>query len=181
VAASRAFIHVGPSPLITSRLILLPCSLTAAMALWGCSRQAERLFGARLPDGWPTPDLREFLPEYIHKLQADSSMMGWGIWIMIRASDPVVIGDIGFKGKPDSQGMVDIGYGVLSHFQQQGYATEAAETLVEWALAQPDVRRVIAECLPHNLASIRVLEKIGMHRTGHTQDGLLTWERRRVG
>ena len=55
----------------------------------------------------------------------------------------------------------------------QGYAGEAARALTEWALGQPGVRRVTAECLEDNLASIRVLEKIGMRPIGRTDEGLL--------
>jgi len=43
---------------------------------------------------------------------------------------------------------------------------EAAQAVVEWALAQPSIYRVWAVCDVDNLASARVLEKIGMQREG---------------
>ena len=48
----------------------------------------------------------------------------------------------------------------------QGYATEAAQAVVDWALAQPRVYRIWTVCDIDNLASVRVLEKLGMRREG---------------
>ena len=47
-----------------------------------------------------------------------------------------------------------------------GYATEALETILEWAFDQPGVTTVAAETGPDNLASQRVLEKCGFTPTG---------------
>ena len=56
---------------------------------------------------------------------------------------------------------------VLAHpYWEQGYATEAAKMIVDWALAQPPICRVWAVCDVDNLPSVRVLEKIGMQREG---------------
>jgi RimJ/RimL family protein N-acetyltransferase len=54
-----------------------------------------------------------------------------------------------------------------------------ATALAAWALAQPGVRAVTAECLAGNGASIRVLDKVGFTQNGrHTADDgvLLRWE-----
>ena len=48
----------------------------------------------------------------------------------------------------------------------QGYATEAARALVDWALSQRRVFRVWTVCDVDNAASVRVLEKLGMVREG---------------
>ena len=44
----------------------------------------------------------------------------------------------------------------------QGYATEAASRLLRFGFEDAGLRRIFAECDPDNLASARVLEKIGM-------------------
>jgi ribosomal-protein-alanine N-acetyltransferase len=49
----------------------------------------------------------------------------------------------------------------------RGYATEAARALVGHAFAMMGTHRVIAQCNPANVASWRVLEKIGFVREGH--------------
>ncbi len=170
--------HEKPGSLTvsTQRLDLLPCSAKLARALSHGGVRAEALLGARVPDDWPAQDLRDFLPHYVQGLEADPSLLGWGIWLMIRRTDFVVIGDLGFKGKPDGEGTVEIGYSVAPAYRRQGYASEATQALVGWTLAQPGVRRIVAECAPDNIASVRVLEKLGMQRLG-TVGPLLRWSR----
>lgn len=48
----------------------------------------------------------------------------------------------------------------------RGYATEAARALLEWAFATLDLNRVQAETDTRNVASARVLEKLGFVREG---------------
>jgi RimJ/RimL family protein N-acetyltransferase len=85
---------------------------------------------------------------------------------MIERDDGNVIGDIGFHGPPDDAGMIEIGYSVIPDRRRHGYATEAADALVEWALSQPGVHLIVAGCDPDNLPSIRTLERIGFQRSG---------------
>ncbi len=60
----------------------------------------------------------------------------------------------------------DIGYGLAQAYWGKGIATEAARTLVGWALDQPEIYRVWAVCDVDNAASRRVLEKCGMQCEG---------------
>jgi RimJ/RimL family protein N-acetyltransferase len=48
-----------------------------------------------------------------------------------------------------------------------GYATEAVAAMVAHAFTGPGVRRITAGCFADNLASVRVLEKVGMRREQH--------------
>ena len=48
----------------------------------------------------------------------------------------------------------------------QGYATEAARALVDWALDEPRVLRIWTVADVDNAASVRVLEKLGLVREG---------------
>jgi [ribosomal protein S5]-alanine N-acetyltransferase len=82
----------------------------------------------------------------------------------------------GFKGAPDQEGMVEIGYGISPAYRNNGYASEAAEALVRFALSRPEVRIVRAHTLPEPNASTRVLERCGMQRLGEhvdPEDGLV--------
>ena len=88
----------------------------------------------------------------------------YAIW-MIERKDGTPVGDLSFKGLLPS-GAVEIGYGILEVFWGNGYATEAVNAAVEWALAQPEVTCVEAETEPNNLASQRVLAKCGFCPTG---------------
>ena len=88
----------------------------------------------------------------------------YAIW-MIESKDGKHIGDLSFKGLgPD--GAAEIGYGISEAHQGSGFASEAVDAAVKWALRQPGVRCVEAETAPDNRASQRVLEKCGFLPTG---------------
>ena len=50
----------------------------------------------------------------------------------------------------------------------QGYATEAATALLRICFEDLGLRRVIAQCFADNVASWRLMEKLGMRRETHT-------------
>ena len=89
----------------------------------------------------------------------------WYAMWMIELPDGTHIGDLCFKGL-EANGMVEIGYGIWEEYQGQGYATEAVDATVAWALKQPEVVCVEAETEPDNRASRRVLEKCGFRPSG---------------
>ena len=159
----------------TPQLRLVPCTVADAQAAMADRATLEARLGARVPDDWPAEDLRDFLPIYGQIVAAQAARQGWGIWLMLDPAAGVLVGDIGFKGPPDALRTAEIGYSVLPAFQGHGYASEAAQALVAWGLAQPGVGRTVANCRFDNAASIRVLEKAGLRRTGRDRDEL-TWE-----
>lgn len=75
------------------------------------------------------------------------------------------VGDLCFKGL-NSNGMVEIGYGIKKEYEGQGYMTEAVIAMARWASEQSGVKYVEAETAPDNKASQRVLEKAGFHPNG---------------
>jgi RimJ/RimL family protein N-acetyltransferase len=85
----------------------------------------------------------------------------------------MVVGSAGFIAPPDN-GTIELGYGIHTDHRGAGYATEAAAALVRWGLARDGTSRVVARCADTNAASIRVLEKVGMRRTG-AGDGTIAW------
>lgn len=92
-----------------------------------------------------------------------------------------MVGNFGFKGPPDLEGVVEIAYMIEPPHQRQGYATEAAMALTRFALAAEGVRRVRAHTAPEFNASARVLTRCGFEKLGeilHPEDGLVwRWER----
>lgn len=84
-------------------------------------------------------------------------------WTMVLKEGGALAGTISLR----SQGpRLNMGFVVARPYWGRGYTTEAARPLVEWALSQPGVYRVSAVCDTENLASARVLEKIGMRLEG---------------
>lgn len=80
-----------------------------------------------------------------------------------------LIGGAYFKGLPDNEGMVEITCGVNNDFMNQGYATEAVNKLVEWALRQEGVKFVTAETERNDFVAHRVLEKCGFEKYKATE------------
>ena len=80
-----------------------------------------------------------------------------------------------FKGPPVN-GVVEIAYAILPEHQGQGYATDAARAMTEYAFKSPAVTLVCAHTLPDGIASQRVLRKAGYRHVGEVvdpEDGLV--------
>jgi [ribosomal protein S5]-alanine N-acetyltransferase len=101
-------------------------------------------------------------------------------WLVVVASQACGIGFAGFKGMPDDEGFVEIGYGIAASFQGMGYATEAVGALIEWAFQSPNCIAVTAQTMKSNSASRRVLEKVGMRAHEETIDGI-SWRIEKSG
>ncbi len=159
----------------TQRLTLIPFTLELAETTVNNRDKLPQLLSVHVPDNWPQPDYAEIMPMIVEGRRKDPSSAEW-IRIIVHTLDQAVIGDIGFIEPPDEGGSVEFGYSIVPEYQGKGYATEAARAMIEWAFEQPPVKRVSAECLKDNYASIRVLEKAGMRQI-EPEDDLLRWER----
>ena len=83
-----------------------------------------------------------------------------------RVSDRTFIGWCGLtRWNPDHRS-ASMGYCLDDAAWGHGYATEAARALLQWAFETLDLNRVQAEADTRNVASARVLEKIGFVREG---------------
>ena len=89
---------------------------------------------------------------------------GFGPYAVVEQSSQNVIGYCGLFFFPDLDGQaeVEIGYRLARSAWGQGYATEAACAVRDYAFTTLGMKRLIAMIDPSNLASIRVAEKIGM-------------------
>jgi RimJ/RimL family protein N-acetyltransferase len=97
----------------------------------------------------------------------------FGTYQVIRRADDHVIGDAGFMGPPDDTGAVSVGCAITEDARGQGYATEALSALLDWAREQSGLTCVLADTTRSNLASQRLLERVGLHRIG--EDGELIY------
>ena len=100
---------------------------------------------------------------------APSDAEPWGPLQVRERETGLAIGGAGFKGPPDDDGCVEVGYGLAPSAQGKGYASEAVRALCERALAA-GATAVIAETHAGNVASERVLERCGFVVTERTDD-----------
>lgn len=95
-------------------------------------------------------------------------------FLIIRKSDRVAMGSLGFKDLPDKEGKVEIGYGLGKEFEHNGYMTEAVKAICDWALNQEGVRTVVAETEVNNIPSQNVLKRCGF--VEYKTDGNMWWK-----
>ena len=112
---------------------------------------------------------------HIENVKQDEALLPWGAWYVIRKEDDIVLGDIGFKGRPNENHTVEIGYGFIEKYWNKGYATESVDELIKWAFQTGEVETVIAETLLDNDSSIRVLENLHMKRVNSTET-MINWK-----
>ncbi len=120
------------------------------------------------PPEWPG-DALGFFPNSIKNLEANPDAPQWGGFIVERKSLEVV-GGMGFKGGPNEQGEIEMGYGINPAWHNKGIATEMAAALVQWAFMRNDVTKILAETNVDNIASQRVLEKNNFVQVGKRTD-----------
>lgn len=61
-----------------------------------------------------------------------------------------------------------LGYWIDEEHQRRGYMTEAVRAVVRFAFDVLGLHRVQAAVMPHNAASLRVLEKLGFRKEGES-------------
>ena len=159
----------------TRRLTLI--ALTAKRMRW------QRDNFARLEHALGLPASRQRLDDELHPIvsRAIGHMRRrphhalWHCqWAAVLEEERRIIGSLAFKGAPDQTDEVEIGYGFDPFYHNRGLATEAVEVMVSWALRQESVTGVIAETANTNVASMRVLQKVGFVITSAT-DRYLYW------
>jgi RimJ/RimL family protein N-acetyltransferase len=112
------------------------------------------------PDDWTTfADAKEALPIFYKTYKKQG--FEWGSFFAIHKIDRVLLGTCGYKGKPNAEGVVEIGYEIIEPYRLQGLATEVAKGLVNFAFQEPTVQKVLAHTLAHENPSVSVLKKLG--------------------
>ena len=89
---------------------------------------------------------------------------GYSFWAVIEQSSGALIGDAGLYRTP--AGEVELGYTLGKAWWGRGYATEAAGAWLRVAFEELGMDEVVALAEPANTASLHVLTKLGMRRSG---------------
>lgn len=130
--------------------------------------QAQELAAGRCPlpavPDYPHADTAATARMLRDGLGIDNWVPGFGIYLIVRRDDGLVVGDAGFHTPPDLRGSAEIGYGLAASARGFGFASRAVRLLAQWGLEQPSLSAIIAETDTGNLASIRVLEACGFVR-----------------
>lgn len=90
-------------------------------------------------------------------------LYGHGRWIVADKDKNEVLGWCGLKNE---DGVIDLGYRFFRSAWGKGYATEAAQSCIDFGFSTLEMPRITGRVMPENAASCRVLEKVGMTFTG---------------
>ena len=127
--------------------------------------------GQRLED-----ELRPVVSRAISQMRRRPHHVRWHCqWAALLKEERRIVGSLAFKGPPNRDNAVEIGYGFDPSYHNRGLATEAVGEMVRWALGEDGVATVIAETANKNVASMRVLQKVGFVITSAT-DRYLYWK-----
>ena len=155
----------------TSRLELHHISAPDLITLFEDRNDAAALAGK----GFTNPlrvliDFQGPLAWRVPQVKVDPSCNKWFVrWIVLKERQEV-IGSTSFHGAPDSEGMLEIGLGIESEYQRQGFAKEALLGMWRWALTFTEVKTFRYTVSPDNTPSIAVVKYFGFDFKGQQMD-----------
>ncbi len=142
----------------TERLVLRKLSISDAADMYDYSRRPETsryLLWSPHPSIDTTYDtLRYILREYNAGRYSD--------FAVVLKSNGKMIGTAGFTAIDEKNSCAEIGYVLNPDYHGHGYATEAAEMLLNFAFCELGVNRVEAKFMQENEKSLKVMRRLGM-------------------
>jgi len=124
-----------------------------------------------LPYPYSTEDSLEFV-NYARQAVMTGDAYPFAI---TRREDSEIVGVINLTLRPRHRA-AEMGYWIGAEHRNQGYATEAAGSVLLFAFDQLDLNRVHSQTFAENSASARVLEKIGMRYEGTLRQHFIRWD-----
>ncbi|HBY93328.1 MAG TPA: GNAT family N-acetyltransferase [Chloroflexi bacterium] len=144
----------------TERLVLRRFTAADAEKLFDLDSDPEVM--RFLSGGTPTPrDViqNDILPRF---LRYDERFPGYGFWAAIEKATGDFLGWFSFRPSEGAPDEVRLGFRLRRAAWGKGYATEGSRALIRKGFTELGAQRVVATTYQDNLASRRVLEKVGM-------------------
>jgi RimJ/RimL family protein N-acetyltransferase len=144
----------------TKRLILRRWQEEDILALAGINQDKEVM--KYFPDLIGLQESREF----VAKVEKHFDEYGYGLYACILKESGESIGFVGLKNvdfKTPFTPAVEIGWRIEARYWNKGYASEGAKSVLSHAFSDLGLREIVSFTAKGNLASRRVMEKIGMH------------------
>lgn len=92
---------------------------------------------------------------------SDYQLNGYGRWAVLNKTNSEFLGWCGLKYDARLK-ETDIGFRFFEEYWNKGYATESAKACINYGFEQLGLTEIIGRAMTSNIASIRVLEKIGL-------------------
>lgn len=110
-------------------------------------------------------DVQDFIKRFIN-WQKEQPRTKFQFAITLSAQPEQLVGICGIRKETADSQSAEMGYEIDPSFWGLGYATEAAQKLLTFGFDELQLHRIWAWTILDNVASCRVLEKIGMEREG---------------
>ena len=163
----------------TKSLKLIPCDPELLKsAIQGNEFISEKL-NVTVLDNWTEFGVGA-LQYSLDRLLESEDEKNWWTYFPIHKQDNTLLGSGGYKGKPTTDGTVELGYEISPIYRNRGLATEMTKGLIENAFMDKRVKSIIAHTLGQENPSTKVLQKCGFVKTEEINDhddGLIwKWE-----
>jgi RimJ/RimL family protein N-acetyltransferase len=162
----------APQKLRTTRLLLRSFADQDIPAIVRLARAPEiAATTINIPHPYAEDDARSFLAHSREELRGGRST-NFAVTILQNGE---LCGAIGLTIAPAHQ-RAELGYWIGVPFWRQGFATEAATAVLAFGFETLRLHRIFASHFAENIASRRVLEKIGMRHEGRSREHLKKWD-----
>ncbi|MGB5318046.1 GNAT family N-acetyltransferase [Eudoraea sp.] len=91
----------------------------------------------------------------------DYKKYGFGRWAVLDKKTKLFLGWCGLKRNEEN--LIDLGFRFFKNEWNKGFATESATACIYYGFNSLGFDKIIGRAAQENIASIKVLEKIGMH------------------
>src|SRR5260370_13985631 len=116
-------------------------------------------------EGISEPEARVFLQE---QKEVQPGVPGHWFQIAVELNETgLLVGDCALKIEEHDERQAEIGYTLSRVYQGRGMASEAVSCVLEYAFVTLGLHRVIAITACENVASVALLERLGLRREGH--------------
>lgn len=150
--------------LATQRLVLRPARIEDAKNLYELNLDPEVVrYTGDVPYA-SVLDSQKFIQE---KMIPQFQKTKMSRFIVLKEDE--FLGWCGLKFHPETN-EVDLGYRLAKKFWGKGFATEASMACIDYGMKDLKLDRIIAKAMPDNVASIKVMLKIGMNHKGYFHD-----------
>ena len=112
---------------------------------------------------------REWTAERIEESRFLFESRRVGTWLAYEKSTGALVGFCGFAHTIPDQADPQLVYALFERFTGRGYATEMARAALAHARTEAGFTEIVADVDEANVASVRVLEKLGFERTSVSQ------------
>lgn len=121
---------------------------------------------------WSVHDSIEDTKNFLNAVMAQYKNHEVAPWGIVDKADKKLIGTCGFVDFMIEGNRAEIGYALSRNYWGKGYMTEAVRAVIDFGFRTMQLNRIEARCNIENIASARVMEKVGMKFEGILREHL---------